>query len=171
MARLTKFQKFNRSDVVHRALFLHGVLNEDDVIREFEKVLIEAGRLTVMYWFKEILPEHFERAAHSRYNYANRKPPYIRYKIRKFPSSRGLDLILTGRFKTQVTAAPRSFPSGRRTMTGFTFKIGLSSPAYIPMNRYVDMHAETIAYDEKDKRRITDALRTFVAIGLGYQSV
>src|SRR5262245_45907202 len=122
MARITKFKRWDRDNLIHRALFGFGISNEDDVLATFESGMLIAGKLTLLYWFHQMLPEHFVRAAHSRYGYHQRKKGYIKMKIHKYPDSKGLDLILTGRFKKEILRFPRSQPSGKRTMKGFVFK-------------------------------------------------
>src|SRR3989304_4452284 len=130
MAAITKIVRANRADAIHRLLFdaPFGGGQDTNLLRDFEYKLILAGKATVTYWKEKILPRHFERSAHSRYMYQARKRWYIRYKIRRYPDSKGLDLILTGHLKERALGTPRSAPTDRATQKpflGFRFKIGI----------------------------------------------
>lgn len=171
MARLTKYQRWDRDNLIHRALFGPGIANVDDVLRTFEEGMLVAGKLTLLFWFEKILPDHFTRSAHNRYGYHDRKARYIKFKRLKFPESKGLDLVMTGRFRDTILANPRSVPTGKRVMKGFVFKIGLRSQPYIVRNQYVDMHQEITARDEIDVTRLLEVLRAFVRYYLGFGSL
>ena len=169
MARLTKYERWNRANLIHRALFGPGIQNHEDVLKVFEEGILAAGELTLLYWFEQILPEHFTRPAASRYGYKKRKQRYIRQKLKRHPESKGLDLIYSGQYRDTITVNPRTFPKGRRVMDGFVFKVGLRTLPYVVKNRYVNIHGEVTARDAKDTARLMETLTFMLSIHLGYR--
>ena len=166
MAAITKIKRWERSNAIHRMLFdtdIHWLVK----VKRFEELLILAGKATVVYWKDKILPKHFQRSAHSRYGYDARKKWYIRYKVRRFPASGGLDLVLTGHLKERVLGAPRTAPTGRAVQTpvlGFRFKIGLNTPEYVARNTRIDMHSELTREDVTDALEVWNVLRGHVSM-------
>ena len=166
MARLTKYQRWSRANYVQRLVFDTTALGHDEALREIEQAVNIAGILTVRYWKTDISPEHFERPAHAAYGYADRKLYYIRWKFRRFPASRGLDLILTGNLKAMAAGPPKYKPSGRKVMNGFVFKIVLRTPDYVRKNRYIDLHGELVTKNRQDTIRLAVFFRKIVWLAI-----
>ena len=170
MARLTKVERYDRANTLHR-FFFDGNLPPHVGAKLLEQAVEHAGKLALWYWWKMILPKHFERPAHSRYDYQQRSARYIKWKVRRYPQSRGLDLIMSGKLKQIALSEVRSQPRVIRRMRGFEFRIGVRTTDYVSKNKYVNMHQELIAMDQTDFEELSLVLRDLLEIGLGYKDV
>ena len=172
MPAVTKIARFDRSNILHRALFETGIARDDAFIKEFEVGIEKCGKLTMLAWWYKVLPEHFTKPAHDRYEYKERKRWYIHQKLRAFPESRGIDLIYSGELKRVALSTPRTQPSVYRRAAGyFEFKIGVRTTMYVAQNRYINMHSELIAIREEDREFLREVLSELLGIYLGYITV
>tara|TARA_B100000949_G_scaffold157018_1_gene138079 strand:- start:1836 stop:2429 length:594 start_codon:yes stop_codon:yes gene_type:complete len=76
----------------------------DDLVskRDHNKFAKKSIREMMEFHVRVNLKKHFEEGAAERYKYAKRNPKYIRSKLRRFPASKGLDLVKRGGSKRKI---------------------------------------------------------------------
>jgi hypothetical protein len=128
--------------------------------RAFDDALAAGFDAAGRYYFQQIRPKHFERAAHDEYGYATRSDSWIRRKIRK--TSQATDLIFTGRSMQETRSA---------TITATKKGVRVSMPAGMllmhPRDRKsgpspVNMQQEMEAISDRDRSDLVDIIERIV---------
>jgi hypothetical protein len=81
------------------------LLRERSFLRMHNKAAKEALREQGMFHWKNRIPLHFLRSAHTKYGYAARSAKYIRIKQRRWRQG-GMDLVKTGHLRNDMLHTP-----------------------------------------------------------------
>ena len=109
----------------------------DALRRELTAALKPGLQAMVDHWHSEIFPDHFERSAHQKYGYKNRKPSYVRLKLKRFNQAN--DLVYTGRLQREAVRSIRISGTSK------------AAHGVLPVPKYAYMYRKTRTGNQPDK--------------------